>query len=251
MTYDIDALYLAESQNQEFDTEYHSAAEFDRKVDLIRTYLPDGPRRILDVGGGNGNFIDRMLESFPEAEGINLDVSRYLLDRNAAHPRKQLLCASVAEAREKLGDGRFDVITLNWLLHHLVGPDYAVCRRNCAETLRLCGELLSPGGVIVVAENMFDGYWKTNVPSRVIYELTRIRQPLVVKLTGRFFNTAGVGVCFRSEGAWRRLFGESRLTVGEHFYGEPWRYAPWKQFLLSTLFIDSLKHGHFFLRPAA
>lgn len=249
--YQIDTLYLAESQNEEFDTEYHSAAELRQKVELIRQYLPDGPRQILDVGGGNGNFIDRMLENFPEAEGVNLDVSKVLLERNSTHPRKELICASVSEARERLGGRRFDVITLNWLLHHLVGPDYETCKRNCVATLQFCSEMLTPQGVIIVAENMFDGYWKTNVPSRVIYEITRIRQPLVVGLAGRFFNTAGVGVCFRSEKAWRRVFAGSSLSVGPYFFGDNWSYARWKQLMLSALFIDSLRHGHFFLRPSA
>lgn len=248
---EINTLYLDESQNEEFDAEYHSAPELRQKVDLIRRRFPEGPRQILDVGGGNGSFIDALLEAFPSAGGVNLDVSRILLDRNAMHPRKELVCASVADAGEILGERRFDVVTLNWLLHHLVGPDYETCRRNCTAILQFCADLLAPSGIIIVAENMFDGFWRTNVPSRVIYEITRIKQPLIAGVARRFFNTAGVGVCFRSERGWRDVFAESGLTIDAHFFGAPWTYDRRNRLMRAALFIDTQKHGHFFLRRAA
>lgn len=247
----INTLYLDEGQNEDFDTEYHSAEELRRKVELISCHLPNGPRHILDIGGGNGNFIDRLLDTFPEANGVNLDISRVLLSRNMPHPRKELLCASVEQADALLDGRRFDVITLNWLLHHLVGPDYGTCNANCMATLRLCTGLLAPGGIIIVAENMFDGFWKTNVPSRVIYEITRIREPHFAAAARRYFNTSGVGVCFRCEHDWRRLFAESGLSTLDHYYGRQWSYDLRNRLMRAALFIASQRHGHFFLKPAA
>ena len=40
----------------------------------------------------------------------------------------------------------FDCITVNWVLHHLVGKSYRTCWQNCLATLVCCKGLLKPNG---------------------------------------------------------------------------------------------------------
>jgi hypothetical protein len=59
-----------------------------------------------------------------------------------------------------------------------------------------CKNLLKPNGMVIIAENMFDSYLRSNLASHVIYGITATKWRWFVKWTNHFFNTAGVGVCF-------------------------------------------------------
>lgn len=246
---DIDLRHLSEDQNVAFDVEYHKPHELERKLGILhRDFGPDGPRTILDIGGGNGTFADKMLLGFPKAEITVLDISAYLLSRNVSNPRKHLVEGSI-ENIEKLKT-HFDLITANWLLHHLVGNSYAECRRNVLETLRLAAGVLTPGGKIVVAENFFDGYFGTNLPSHLIWTITSIRAPWFSRIAIRFFNTAGVGVWFQSEPAWRDIFAKAGLVVTD-FWREPAWPVSWKKRLaFAVLGLKPYGKMHFFLESA-
>jgi ubiquinone/menaquinone biosynthesis C-methylase UbiE len=198
----MDLVHLTADQAAAFEVDNHPEEAVQAKYREIAKCFPDGPREILDVGGGAGTFADRLLAQYLGATVTNLDYSELLLAANKPNPRKRLVCASVGDAKSLLRDRKFDVITMNFFLHHLVGPTYASCRTNCLEVLRTCRDMLSESGVLLIAEHDFAGPFGVNVPSRVIYEITRIQAPSFVSLAKPYFNTAGTGVCFRSRRSW-------------------------------------------------
>jgi ubiquinone/menaquinone biosynthesis C-methylase UbiE len=245
----MDLSFLDERQNEAFDQEYHSETELAHKLTLIRRNFPDGPKTILDIGGGNGKFMDSMLNGLPEAEGYVVDVSRSLLAKNCPHPRKHLIQGSLEHLPELVSGRSFDVITINWVLHHLVGPDYRQSIRNTEQALVLATRVLSRSGLILVAENQFDGFGGINAPSHIIYAITHVANRPFVHLARRYFNTAGVGVCFQSKRGWLNLFERCGLRVEHHYEREPWRFSLSKQLLLNCLLLKEWRHGHFALRP--
>lgn len=240
--------YLDEAQNAAFDTEYHSAAELTEKIAAIARVTRDAPFSILDVGGGNGVFLDRLLESFPNATGTLVDISQGLLDKNAPNPRKRLILGSVDQLDALIGDETFDIITLNWLLHHLVNFRYDECRRNCVSMLSECRRRLKPNGRIIVAENMFNGFFGSNLPSWLIHRITTVRTGWFVALARRYFNTAGVGVCFRSHDGWRAVFADSELAVCDDRLGHNWPISTPRRLAFAALGIADVSHRHFYLR---
>ncbi|HEY2675412.1 MAG TPA: class I SAM-dependent methyltransferase [Steroidobacteraceae bacterium] len=241
--------YLDESQNEAFDFEYHSEVELKAKVAFIRDTFPNGPRRILDIGGGNGKFLDGLLAEFPESEGYLVDISRNLLDKNRPNPKKHLIHGSFEDLPRLLPGTTFDLITINWVLHHLVGPSYILSVKNVEQALAMTSRMLGPRGLLFVAENEYQGLLETNVPSHVIYTITRIRNPAVVGLTRRYFNTAGVGVCFQSKRGWFKIFERCGLRVDYYKQHSPWRHGLKKHLLFLALFLRTQRHGHFALRP--
>jgi len=243
----MEVVRLSEAQNSSFDREYHASAEMFWKLEHLANRY-DGAFSILDVGGGNGVFLDTILSAFPKANGTLLDISAELLSRNRPLPRKRLVQGAIEDIPQLLGDQKFDVITVNWVLHHLVGRTYQQCRKNCIAMLQMCADLLSERGTLLVSETMVDGFFGTNIPSRLIYEITRIENPAFTRLSSRFFNTAGVGVCFRSDDAWSRLFKEAGFQVDDASYGEYWPYSLKKRALYAGLMLASQRHRHFFLR---
>jgi ubiquinone/menaquinone biosynthesis C-methylase UbiE len=242
-------LPLSEEQNAAFDREFHSRQELECKFSLLGR--DTGAFKVLDLGGGNGLFADQVLARFPKSSVTVLDISSLLLAKNKSSHRKELIHGSIECMANILVERRFDYITMNWVLHHLVGNSYSACRENCLETLERCKGLLEPNGVLVIAENMFDGYLGSNLPSHLIYALTVIRWPWFVRLAKRFFNTAGVGVCFQSRWAWHKIFAEAGydLIVFQEGLFWWWLAHSLRGLMFHFLFIKSVSHGHFFLKP--
>lgn len=246
----LNLLQLDESQNLTFDADYHSPGELNLKLQRLRDLARRDDFSILDVGGGNGRFLDTILEVYPSAHGTLIDISPQLTALNRPHPRKTIRIGSVENLGAEFPEGSFDIIMMNWLLHHLVSPSYSECENNCKLTLHACRKLLKPNGTIVVTENMFDGFGGTNLPSWMIYMITRVRAPWFVARSRRFFNTAGVGVCFRSASSWRGIFRDAGLRIVHDDAGRVWDLAPRHRLAAALLGLESVSHRHFFLQPA-
>lgn len=241
-------LVLNEKQNAAFDTEFHSREELETKLLLLEELIEDRPFNVLDLGGGNGSFADQLLVRFPKSSVTILDISLLLLANNSPSDRKELIHGSIECMPDILAGRTFDCITVNWVFHHLVGNSYCACWKNCLDTLMQCKELLKPNGMLVVAENMFDGYLSSNLPSHLIYAITAVRWPWFVCLAKRFFNTAGVGVCFQSQRAWQHMFAQAGFDVVAFQQGLVWGGRSFRAMAMHLLFLKSVSQGHFFLK---
>jgi ubiquinone/menaquinone biosynthesis C-methylase UbiE len=244
----MELLYLDESQNATFDDDYHSPREMEAKLKRVKILVGETEFKILDVGGGNGRFLDSILDQFPSALGTLIDISHQLISLNHPHPRKTVTIGSVESLDHMFPPESFDIITVNWLLHHLVAPSYRNCADNCRTALMKCQRLLKKDGVVIVAENMFDGFGGSNLPAWIIYMITTIRTPWFLALSRRSFNTAGVGVCFRSSGAWQAVFREAGLRTMYDDQGQVWELTGKRKLLFPLLAIRQVLHRHFYLQ---
>jgi SAM-dependent methyltransferase len=208
-------------QVQRFNKEYVTDAKWAVIRHCIDARFPSGDFTFLDVGGGNGVFTDRVLSNYPNATGILLDSSDYLIRSNAPHPRKQVILGDVALLTD-YGIPEVDIVFSNWVLHHLVtSSSYAQSRRNIEAVVKAFLSILKPGGVLSVCENDFNGFIDA-VPGRMIFALTSVKAlaPLVKRLGA---NTAGVGVCFLSRQQWRRTFATCGYAVSQQESLGTWR----------------------------
>lgn len=110
-----------------------------RKVDVYRAALGDGKRRILDIGCGDGRFL-QVLRDFGskqwELVGIDFDpaaVERCRARGFEAHAKR------VEDFTE--ADGSFDAVIMLQLIEHVEDP-VAISRRVYS--------LLKPGGIFVI-----------------------------------------------------------------------------------------------------
>jgi 2-polyprenyl-3-methyl-5-hydroxy-6-metoxy-1,4-benzoquinol methylase len=236
---------LDETQNKSFDKELHSPGELATKFTHLDDLMDRENFNVLDLGGGNGHFADELLVRFPESTVTILDISSLLLSKNKSNPRKELIFGSIENMSHLLGERKFDCITINWVLHHLVGNNYVASRENCIATLEHCKVHLNPNGMLIIADYLFDGYLKTNIPSHIIFSITKIKWRWFVRIAKRFFNTAGVGVCFRSRQAWEHIFAEAGFGVVTFEQGL--EFPSWSDHLLA---IKLRSNGHFFLKAS-
>jgi hypothetical protein len=113
-------LLLNEEQNPAFDAEFHSREELETKFVLLERLNEDKPFNVLDLGGGNGVFVDQLLSRFPRSSATIVDVSVSLLEKNKPSDRKELIHDAIEYIRNLLVGRTFDYITMNWVFHHPV-----------------------------------------------------------------------------------------------------------------------------------
>lgn len=208
---------LDDDQLKTFDTDYAREERWDALEAAISASVEANggqPVEILDVGGGNGAFADKLINKFECIHVTVLDNAEVLLDKNVEHPRKSVVLSSAADLSKAVGNKKYDLITYNWVLHHLVRDSYSDTREGVVDVLNQSRALLKVNGAISIFENNFDGMLIDNLPSRIIFHLTSISGKLLSTILRRAgANTAGVGVCFRSQKDWISVFNESGLSI--------------------------------------
>jgi ubiquinone/menaquinone biosynthesis C-methylase UbiE len=238
---------LSDRQVAAFDFEQLDDARWSPLQQRIASEFPDGRFSLLDVGGGNGAFVDRVLRTYPDAVATVLDISEYMLDRNVPHARKTMLRKSVADLPQ-LRD-RYDVVAAHWFLHHLVGRTYRETLANQREALRSMARLLTPRGRISVFENNYAGWISDSLPGYLIYQLTASKTlaPVTRRLGA---NSAGVGVCFQSREQWRQAFRDAGLDCLGYVEPDVWEWPLRWHWRVATT-VSDIRAGHFWLRAGA
>ncbi|MFH1214203.1 MAG: class I SAM-dependent methyltransferase [Candidatus Neomarinimicrobiota bacterium] len=234
---------LKDYQLNTFDTEYVDEQKWPVIKRCIDRDFPDGQFSFLDIGGGNGLFADRILTNYPQSHGTMLDNSALLINKNKPHDRKRVIVNSV----ENIGTGnneKYDLIFLNWLLHHLVDNTYRLTRQNIDGILLTIRSLLADRGRVSIFENMYNGLIFDRAPGWLVYQLTsqKLIAPIVAKAGA---NTAGVGVCFLSEKQWHSCIQGNGFEILDYYRDDVWE-IPWTWNLF--LHISKIYCGHFWLR---
>jgi SAM-dependent methyltransferase len=106
----------------------------DRRLDLIRRYVPLEGARVLDIGCGIGTYVRKLQEIAALACGIDIDLAR------VRRGHEGTLAAGVSESLP-FANGAFDVVLLNEVIEHV---------RDEVETLREACRVVRPGGHVVV-----------------------------------------------------------------------------------------------------
>jgi tRNA (cmo5U34)-methyltransferase len=119
---------------------------------VVRLFSPQ-PRRILDVGTGDGFLLATFLEAFPDATGVGVDFSPLMLEQARQRLAKFDTRATTVEAdlqaptwKDSLS-GPFDVVVSGFAIHHLPHERKRVLYQEIFD-------LLSPGGVFLNCEHV-------------------------------------------------------------------------------------------------
>lgn len=212
---------LSEDQVKTFDTDYFTDLRLGRIFACLERDFGEREFRLLDIGCGNGRLVDRILERFPAALAVVVDNSPHMIDANRPHPRKQAVLAEATELASVLEGRRFDVISLNWILHHLVYRSWSASRTASLTQLRHLHRLATPEARLSVYENCYDGLLFDNLPGRIIHGMTST--PLLSAIArSQGANTAGVGVSFQSRQAWTQQFSAAGWAVQDELTETPW-----------------------------
>jgi SAM-dependent methyltransferase len=128
--------------------------------DTLTELLPAGPWRLLDLGAGTGSLSSVLLERFPEASIVAVDLDPVLLtigrgalgDGGGRLDWRQIALRTLDWAdRLDLGEApEFDAVVSLATLHHFVSGEVAAIYRELASLVR-------PGGLVLNADGLADG----------------------------------------------------------------------------------------------
>ncbi len=137
-TYDADRRVLIPS----FDAFYGTAAE-------VAALDRSGPVRVLDLGAGTGLLSSVLAAALPEASFVLLDEAPAMLERAVERlaPLGDRVTTVVADLRDPLPPGPFDVVASALAVHHLDDDGKAALYLRASD-------VLAPGGVFVNAEQV-------------------------------------------------------------------------------------------------
>ena len=158
---------------------------------LLEGYSFATAARIVDVGGGLGALLARILEAYPDANGVVLN-----LPSVAQGARRYLASAGLTSRCEVVGgDFLHDVpIGDTYLLSHVL---HNWDDDHCVRIMRNCRDAMASGGHIVVFEQVMPE--RTTKPERA----TEMDVGMLVLTGGRE----------RTEGEYRRLFAAAGLEL--------------------------------------
>ena len=123
--------------------EGYSRVEFERTKEIIGRYLPAGPVRVLDVGGGPGAYAEWLAE---QGHSVRLVDATALHVEQALERAQGQFSAALGDARAlDEADGSYDVVLLLGPLYHLIE------REDRLSALREARRVLRPGGLVAAA----------------------------------------------------------------------------------------------------
>ena len=209
-------------------------------MSLTERLTPAGT--VVDMGGGCGFFAQRLRHlAGRQLRVVDMDLTSV----EACH--KAGLEAQRGDALAPTFTGDEDLVCFNLILHHLVGSSEA-------ETRRLQGQALHAwqghANGVFVNEYIYESF-VGNLSGWLIFQITKSR---VLSAVGRIAatvipsfkaNTFGVGVRFRANAEWVRLFEEAGYGVVKSVEGEAERVAP----PLRLLLIRHIRRNSFLLMP--
>jgi len=199
---------------------------------------------IVDVGGGVGRFAKLLTERRENTVRV-LDI-----DENSISSLKNVgahnIEALVADALNPPMFGDEKVVTINLILHHLVGQSEEVTRGLQKSALKVWR---GKTDFIFINEYIYESFIG-NLSGRLIYYIT---SSAALSLVGSFVskfvpslraNTFGVGVRFRSHSEWLELFEQCGFRVTDCRYGE----SEFISLPRRILFISGIKRNSYLLR---
>jgi SAM-dependent methyltransferase len=119
---------------------YVNAEGDDPREFVLEAVAAAKPRRLLEVGGGEGELAERLAKELG-VEVVGVDQSAAMV----AEQRARGIDARVGDVQDlPFADGEFDLVVAAWMLYHVPDLD-----RGVAELSRV----LRPGGVLVAVTN--------------------------------------------------------------------------------------------------
>jgi SAM-dependent methyltransferase len=135
--------YATEDRLRARKSAYENAEGDDPREFAVEAVAAARPRRVLEVGGGEGELAER-LQTELGVEVVGIDQSERMVELQ----RSRRIDARVGDAQElPFADGEFDVAVAAWMLYHVQDLDRAL-----GELARV----LKPGGVLVAVTNAVD-----------------------------------------------------------------------------------------------
>jgi ubiquinone/menaquinone biosynthesis C-methylase UbiE len=177
-------------------------------INFIKNHGRD-EAKLLDIGGGNGNFSNLITENCPDINVTILDPSKKLLSE-IENPK---ITKIIGELPDEIPlNGTFDYIHIKEVLHHITGKTVSESNMLLKESLMCVNDLLDKNGFLFIHEDFYEGYVIKKMPSYLIFYLLKIQNMLKVELPVKEF-ILGLKVYFYSRKELKKTLKECGFEI--------------------------------------
>ena len=132
----------------DYDAMDHSEVNARFVADFLAAHGPCRGGEVLDVGAGPGRIAIALGQADPRVRVLAFDVAEAMLERARANIRQarledRIACARGDARRVPRGDGAFEAVISNTIVHHIAEPE---------PVLREMVRLVAPGGTLFVRD---------------------------------------------------------------------------------------------------
>lgn len=150
---------------------HHDPSVYRSIINHIQRSKPKDKIYILDVGCGDGSFIESALKTGLVGNFTGIDLSRSMLTNAKGRLKTMPVQLLVADAfnlplKESI---RFDIIHIDSVLHHLIGKTRSQSMHLVDTLLKKLVDLLSEDGIFVVEEMYYKSYLSPRLTSSIIF----------------------------------------------------------------------------------
>ncbi|MBA0835251.1 hypothetical protein Goarm_007542, partial [Gossypium armourianum] len=111
--------------------------------EMLKSYQGfDGLNVLVDVGGGNGFILHKIVSKYPTIKGINFDLPQ-VIDKSPSYPGIEHVAGNMFKSVPK-----GDAIFMKWILEHLDDKQCLMLLKNCYEALPVNGKVIVVDAVI-------------------------------------------------------------------------------------------------------
>ena len=135
--------------------------------------------RILDIGGGNGNFSKLLIQNCPDASITILDPSEMLLNK-INNPKINKVIGKLPDNISL--NSKFDFIHIKEVLHHITGNTVFESKSLVKKSLNILKTLLNDGGILLIHELYYEGFLIPEFPNYLIFYLLKFQNTANVKI---------------------------------------------------------------------
>ena len=153
-----------------YDRDFHRDPAYESALQLMLDQVEPGDgKRFLDLGCGTGSVANRLAQRFPESSVVGVDPAEGMRD---VFSRKfadmaNLQVASGSALDIPFGDGEFDYLLSNLVIHHVRPEDREGCASEIARVLR-------PGGRLIYSDRFCNVEGPTSDPAWIMDTVERL-----------------------------------------------------------------------------
>ncbi|XWS48711.1 hypothetical protein CRYUN_Cryun13aG0099900 [Craigia yunnanensis] len=126
--------------------------------EMLRCYKGfDGLNCLVDVGGGNGSILHRIVSKYPAIKGINFDLPQ-IIEKSPSYPGIEHVAGDMLKS-VPIGDAIF----MKWILHGLDD-------KQCLKLLKNCYEALPVNGKVIIVDMVIPESPDTNLLVKSVYQ---------------------------------------------------------------------------------
>uniref|UniRef100_A0A803KSU3 O-methyltransferase C-terminal domain-containing protein n=1 Tax=Chenopodium quinoa TaxID=63459 RepID=A0A803KSU3_CHEQI len=157
--------YVYNGQNPDMNEKFNNAMASHSTITvdkILKTYKGfEGLSSLVDVGGGNGATLTKILSKYPNVRGINFDLPHVI---NVAPP-----CTGVEHVGGDMSEStpKGDAVFMKWICH-------AWSDEQCIKFLKNCYEAIPDDGRVIVSEHVLPEEVETSYAAKFAFQFDGI-----------------------------------------------------------------------------